>query len=431
MPCLNEAETLAACIRKARTFLDTYRVDGEIVIGDNGSVDGSQEIARRLGARVIHVPIRGYGAALYGAITAANGQYCIVGDSDDSYDFANLSGFLQKLREGYDLVMGNRFAGGIEKGAMPWKNRYIGNPLLSNIGEILFGANVGDFHCGIRGFSKDAFHRMDLRTTGMEFASEMVIKATVMNLKVTEVPTTLRPDGRSRPPHLRPYRDGWRHLRFMLLFSPNWLFLYPGLSMILLGLAVGGLLLSQPIYLNNVRLGLDTLIYCSTVLIAGVQAVLFSLLARTYAIQEGLYPRGASHGIYSGRITLESGLLTGGTLMLAGIVSAIYAFWQWKEHAFGVMVTERFARIVIPSSVAISLGFEVILFSFLLSTLTLSVRPYLAMVEEIEQSRCRELAYAEGAVTPVASIAAASKTRELLRLEKLTPHTGPPPNVEF
>ena len=399
MPCLNEAETLAACIRKARTYLDTSGVDGEIVIGDNGSVDGSQEIARRLGARVIHIPIRGYGAALYGAITAASGRYCIMGDSDASYDFGNLNAFLQKLRDGYDLVMGNRFAGGIERGAMPWKNRYIGNPLLSKIGRILFGANVGDFHCGIRGISKNAFHRMDLRTTGMEFASEMVIKATVMNLRMTEVPATLSRDGRSRPPHLRPYRDGWRHLRFMLLFSPDWLFLYPGLSMMLLGLAVGGTLLSRPIYLNSVRLGLDTLIYCSTVLIAGVQAVLFSLLARTYAIQEGLYPKSASRGIYSGRITLESGLLTGATLMLAGIAAAIYAFWQWKEHDFGAMVAERIARIVIPSSVAISLGLEVVLFSFLLSTFTLSVRPYVAMIEEIEQSRCRELAFASGKAT--------------------------------
>jgi glycosyltransferase involved in cell wall biosynthesis len=426
MPCLNEAETLAKCIRKARTFLDTCGVSGEIVIGDNGSVDGSQEIARSLGARVVHVPIHGYGAALYGAITASNGLYCIMGDSDDSYDFSNLSGFLQKLRDGYDLVMGNRFAGGIEAGAMPWKNRYIGNPLLSNIGKILFGAKVGDFHCGIRGISKKAFHRMDLRTTGMEFASEMVIKATVMNLKMTEVPTTLSPDGRSRPPHLRPYRDGWRHLRFMLLFSPDWLFLYPGLSMILLGLAVGGTLLSRPIYLNSVRLGLDTLIYCSTVLIAGVQAVLFSLVARTYAIQEGLYPKSARRGIYSGRITLESGLLVGATLMLAGIASAVYAFWQWKEHAFGIMVAERIARIVIPSSVAISLGLEVILFSFLLSTFSLSVRPYLAMVEEIEQSRFGELVYPKGAMTP-----APAMSRDLLGLETLTPHSGPPPNVEF
>jgi len=427
MPCLNEAETLAVCIRKARAFLDTYGVDGEIVIGDNGSVDGSQEIATRLGARVIQVPIRGYGAALYGAITAANGLYCIMGDSDNSYDFSNLRGFLQKLREGYDLVMGNRFAGGIETGAMPWKNRYIGNPVLSKIGKVLFGANVGDFHCGMRGISKQAFQRMDLRTTGMEFASEMVIKATVMNLKVTEVPTTLSPDGRSRPPHLRPYRDGWRHLRFMLLFSPDWLFLYPGLGMILLGLAVGGTLLSRPIYLNSVRLGLDTLIYCSTVLIAGVQAVLFSLLARTYAIQEGLYPKAARRGINPGRITLESGLATGAMLMLAGIAAAFYAFWQWKEHAFGVMVAERIARIVIPSSVAISLGLEVVLFSFLLSTFSLSVRPYLAMVEEIEQSRFGEPAsYAKATAAPAASL-----SRDRLGLETLTPHSGSPPNVEF
>ena len=233
MPCLNEAETLESCIRKAQSYLRRSGVCGEIVIGDNGSTDGSQEIAARLGARVIHIPIRGYGAALYGAITASHGRFFIMGDSDDSYNFEDLGAFVEKMREGYDVVMGNRFQGGIRPGAMPWKNRYIGNPILSTIGKVLFHAGVGDFHCGLRGFTKSAFQKMDLRTTGMEFASEMVIKATLMGLKMTEVPTVLSPDGRSRPPHLLPYRDGWRHLRFMLLFSPNWLFLYPGIALML------------------------------------------------------------------------------------------------------------------------------------------------------------------------------------------------------
>ncbi|MGA2672587.1 MAG: glycosyltransferase family 2 protein [Terracidiphilus sp.] len=390
MPCLNEAETLAACIRKAQSYLRRSGVCGEIVIGDNGSTDGSQQIAADLGARVIHIPIRGYGAALYGAITAARGRYCIMGDSDLSYDFEHLDAFVEKLRAGYGVVMGNRFKGGIEPGAMPWKNRYIGNPLLSTIGKILFRAQVGDFHCGIRGFSKEAFLRMDLRTTGMEFASEMVIKAKLMGLRMTEVPATLSRDGRTRPPHLLPYRDGWRHLRFMLLFSPAWLFLYPGLAMMLMGLAAGGMILARPIHVNRIQFGLDTLIYCGTFLVAGFQAVLFWLLSRMYALQEGLYPETAGDHRYARHITLERGLLAGATISLAGLAAALYAVWQWSRYAFGDLDPERIARIVIPSSVAISLGMEIVLFSLLLSTLSLNVRPYTAMVNEIEEACSRE-----------------------------------------
>lgn len=386
MPCLNEAETLELCIRKAQSYLIWSKVSGEIVVGDNGSTDGSQEIAARLGVRVIPVPIRGYGAALYGAVTAAHGRYCIMGDADDSYDFEDLDAFVEKLRAGYDVVMGNRFQGGIRPGAMPWKNRYIGNPILSTIGKILFRAGVGDFHCGLRGFTKSAFQKMDLRTTGMEFASEMVIKAKLMGLKMTEVPTTLSRDGRSRPPHLLPYRDGWRHLRFMLLFSPNWLFLYPGIVLMLIGLAAGGLLLGQPIHVSSARLGLDTLIYCSTCVVVGFQAILFSLLSRVYAIREGLYPDTARDHTLFRRITMEHGLVIGAGILLAGLVATLYAVWNWKQHAFGDLDIERIARIVIPSSVAISLGIEIMLFSLLLSTFSLNVRPYTAMVEEIEQS---------------------------------------------
>jgi len=386
MPCLNESETLATCIKKAQNYLARSGVSGEIVIGDNGSTDGSQEIATRLGARVINIPIRGYGAALYGAITASDGRFCIMGDSDDSYDFENLDDFVGKLRAGFDLVMGNRFAGGIKEGAMPWKNRYIGNPVLSSIGKALFRASVRDFHCGIRGLSRKAFDLMDLRTTGMEFASEMVIKATLLKLKITEVPTTLSPDGRSRPPHLRPYRDGWRHLRFMLLFSPNWLFLYPGILMVTFAVVFGGLLLGRTIDLGGIRLGLDTLIYCSTLLIAGTQAILFSMLSHAFAVQAGLYPRISERQI-STRLTLEGGLAIGALLVLSGLSAGGYGLWQWKQHAFGQMVTERLERLVIPSSVAISLGVEIGLFSLLLSTFGLNSRPYTAMVAEIERSR--------------------------------------------
>lgn len=378
MPCLNEAETLEPCIRKAQTFLERTGIKGEIVIGDNGSTDGSQEIATRLGARVIDVPIRGYGAALYAATKAAHGRYCIMGDSDDSYDFENLEGFLGKLREGYELVMGNRFSGEIKPGAMPWKNRYIGNPILSGIGKMLFHAPVGDFHCGIRGYSKEAFERMDLRTTGMEFASEMVIKATLLKMRMTEVPTTLSPDGRSRPPHLRPYRDGWRHLRFMLLFSPNWLFLYPGLILILVGLGIGGLLVRGPVYIGSARLGIDTLIYLGFFIVMGFQAVLFSVLSRIYAVQEGLFPRFLSQSVWSRGLTLEWGLLAGTGIFAAGLISAVYAIFTWSRSGFGELITEHIVRVVIPSAIAMTLGIEIVLSSFLMSTLALGVRANVA-----------------------------------------------------
>jgi hypothetical protein len=310
-----------------------------------------------------------------------------MGDSDLSYDFEELDGFLGKLREGFDLVMGNRFKGGIETGAMPWKNRYIGNPVLSCIGKMLFHAKVGDFHCGIRGFSKAAFEQMDLRTTGMEFASEMVIKAKLMGLTMTEVPATLHRDGRSRPPHLLPYRDGWRHLRFMLLFSPAWLFLYPGLAMLLLGGVVGGMILARPIRLNGIQLDLDTMIYCITFLVAGFQAVLFWFLSRMYALQEGLYPETAVDRRYAGLVTLERGLAAGGAMTLSGLAAAVYAVWQWKQRGFGDLDTEWIARIVIPSSVAISLGIEVVLFAFLLSTFGLHARPCLPLAEALEEEQ--------------------------------------------
>jgi len=284
MPCLNEAETLGTCIKKASAFLKRSGINGEIVIGDNGSTDGSQKIAIDSGARVINVPFRGYGAALFGASKAARGRWIIMGDSDDSYDFLNLEPFIEKLREGYELVMGNRFKGGILEGAMPWKNRYIGNPALSGIANLLFRSPIGDFHCGIRGYSKDAFERMDLRTTGMEFASEMVIKANLMKLKITEVPTILKKDGRSRPPHLLPFRDGLRHLRFMLLYSPNWLFFYPGCLLMALGILAGGALLAGSVRIVSVTFSTNTLIYCAFMVAIGFQSILFSMLSRVYAI---------------------------------------------------------------------------------------------------------------------------------------------------
>ena len=376
MPCLNEAETLEACVVKAQSFLDRSGIRGEIVIGDNGSTDGSQAIATRLGARVVDVPIRGYGAALYAACMSARGRYIVMGDSDDSYDFSDLSQFVERLRAGNDLVMGNRFKGEIKPGAMPWKNRYIGNPVLSRIGQLLFPSHLGDFHCGIRGFSKSAFERMDLRTTGMEFASEMVIKATQMKMRMDEVPTTLSPDGRSRPPHLRPYRDGWRHLRFMLLFSPNWLFLYPGLVLMAVTFVLGAMLVAGPVNVAGHQLNVNTLIYCAFFLLIGFQSVMFSLLSRIYAVQENLYPITESYKKAFKNITLESGLIVGLTMSLVGFVLALYTVFQWKQQRFGELDLFHVARIVIPAATLLALGVEIMLFSFFLSTLGLSIRHY-------------------------------------------------------
>jgi glycosyltransferase involved in cell wall biosynthesis len=374
MPCLNEAETLERCILKARAFLARSGVSGEILVGDNGSTDGSQDIARRCGARVVEVLVRGYGAALYGAVQQARGTYCVMGDSDDSYDFNALEFFVAQLRAGADLVMGNRFRGGVESGAMPWKNRYIGNPVLSGIGRLLFRTPVRDFHCGLRGFSRAAFVRMDLRTTGMEFASEMVIKATLLGMRIVEVPTTLSKDGRSRPPHLRPLRDGWRHLRFMLLFSPNWLFLYPGVVLMMIGLAVGGAILVDPVDLAGVRFSLGTLIYCMMMIEVGFQGVLFAVLSRAYAVQEGLVPQSARMRIVERVFSLESGILLGLLLLAVGASLIVYAVSVWSRAQFGNLHVDQITRIAISSSLSISLGFEVILTSFLLSTLKLNVR---------------------------------------------------------
>ena len=311
MPCLNESETLETCINKAQAFLKDSGTSGEIVVGDNGSTDGSQDIATRCGARVVDVPVRGYGAAIHHAILAARGKYVVIGDSDDSYDFKSLMPFLASLREGNELVMGNRFLGGIRPGAMPWKNRYIGNPALSTIGRILFRCPAKDFHCGLRGCSVDAYRRMDLVTTGMEYASEMVIKATLLHMKVAEVPTTLDPDGRSRPPHLRPWRDGWRHLRFMALYSPKWLFFYPGLILMVIGLLVLLALLPGPRIIGGVTFDVHTMLYAAAAVLIGFQGVSFALLAKGFAVTQGLLPSGRFVLRTVGMVSTEFGILAG------------------------------------------------------------------------------------------------------------------------
>src|SRR5271169_5433675 len=282
MPCLNEAETLAYCVRQAVAALRDNNIAGEVVVADNGSTDGSQQIATDEGARVVPVPVRGYGAALLAGIEAARGQYVLMADADASYDFGQLPRFLTKLEAGNDLVMGNRFSGEIKPGAMPPLHRYLGNPVLSYIGRLFFKIPARDFHCGIRAFRRDAILGLNLRTTGMEFASEMVVKSSLGNLRLAEVPATLAPDGRSRPPHLRTWRDGWRHLRFLLLFSPRWLFFIPGIVMIVLGLIIGGATATGPITIGGVTFDVDTMVAAGALVVIGFQSVLLWLFTRIY-----------------------------------------------------------------------------------------------------------------------------------------------------
>ena len=374
MPCLNEAETLEACILKATRFLAASGISGEIVIGDNGSSDGSIELAGRNGARVVNVPVRGYGAAIYHAVLAAEGRLVIVGDSDGSYDFSALGPFIEKLREGYELVVGNRFQGGIRPGAMPWKNRYLGNPFLSGVGRVLFHCPARDFHCGLRGFSIDAFRRMDLRTTGMEFASEMVIKSTLLGMRIAEVPTTLNPDGRSRPPHLRPWRDGWRHLRFMFLYSPRWLFVIPGLLMMLAGSLAAGALWRGDVAVGNIHFGVHTMLYAAILVIAGYQTVTFGVFTKVFADMEGLLPEDQRFNRIFRYVTLESGLAVGFALLALGAAASLYAVDYWRSTAFGPLNPERVLRLVIPAAFAFLLGCQTVLSSLFLSVLGLRVR---------------------------------------------------------
>ncbi|MGY8656342.1 MAG: glycosyltransferase family 2 protein [Verrucomicrobiia bacterium] len=371
MPCLNEAETIEICIRKAQASLEDNDIRGEVVIADNGSTDGSQAIAEKLGARVVPVDVKGYGAALRGGITAARGKYVIMGDADDSYDFSNLAPFIEKLREGFDLVMGNRFKGGIQPGAMPPLHRYLGNPVLTGIGRLFFHSPAGDFHCGLRGFSKAAFDAMDLQTTGMEFASEMVVTSTLLKLKIAEVPTTLSPDGRSRPPHLRSWRDGWRHLRFMLMYSPRWLFLYPGLFMILTGFAVGLWLLPGPQTLNGVTFDVHTMLYASGLVFIGFQAVQFAMFTKVFAVTEGLLPEDPRLSRAFKYITLEVGLIVGALIFLAGVVGTGVAIADWRGANFGDLKPTHELRIIIPSTLALALGSQTMLASFFFSVLGL------------------------------------------------------------
>lgn len=372
LPCLNEAETLATCIRKAQASLARCGVTGEVLVADNGSTDGSQGIARSLGARVVDVPVRGYGAALHAGIDAALGEYVIMADADDSYDLATLEPFIGKLREGNDVVLGNRFRGGIQPGAMPPLHRYFGNPLLTALGKLFFSSPSGDFYCGMRGFRRDAALRMDLRTTGMEFACEMVVKSTLMKMRIAEVPTRLAPDGRSRPPHLRSWRDGWRTLRFFLLYSPRFLFLYPGALLALVGLTGAILLLPGPRTVGTIIFDVHSLLFCAAAIILGVQAVLFWTFTKAFAIREGLLPPDAGFARIFDYLTLEAGLVSGTLLFLVGFGISLASVLWWRKAHFGPLNLEQTLRLVIPAVTLMILGAQTVMGSFFISVLALS-----------------------------------------------------------
>lgn len=374
MPCLNEAETLATCIKKANKWIAESGVAAEVVIADNGSTDGSQDIAQSLGARVVPVKERGYGAALFYGSMAAAGEWIIMGDSDDSYDFSKLDAFVEKLKQGYDLVMGNRFLGGIAPGAMPWKNKYIGNPVLTWIGRLLFKCPAKDFHCGLRAFRKDAFLKMDLRTTGMEYASEMVIKATLFKMKIAEVPTTLSKDGRSRPPHLRPWRDGWRHLRFMLLFSPRWLFIIPGLTLALISLVIYLRLLAGPLKIGEVSFDVHTLFFAGAGIILGYLSFSLGVVARMFGIREGLLGEHAVLEKVRTSPVLEIGGIAGLALMVFGLVSGGCALAEWGQQNFGALSSQGLLRQVSFSTVLILSGGVTLMTSLLIGFLALPTK---------------------------------------------------------
>jgi hypothetical protein len=371
LPCLNEASTLGSCIRAAQDALDRLGVSAEIVVADNGSTDGSPEIAEAHRARVVPVAEKGYGAALLGGIRAARGDYVIMGDADGTYDFGTLQPFIERLRDGYDLVMGNRFSGGIEDGAMPWLNRWIGNPVLTGFGRLFFRSPVADFHCGLRGFRREAIAGLDLRATGMEFASEMVVKATLGGLRIAEVATTLGRGETGRESHLRPWRDGWRHLRFLLIYSPNWLFFYPGLALMLVGSAGTAWLLPAPRVVGGVTFDIQTLLFACMTIAIGFQAVLFSILGKVFAWNEGLLPVSDRFRRLFTRVSLEIGVGVGLAWMFAGAAGALYAFVRWSDVSFGALNAAITLRIVIPSLTALLLGAQTVLASFFLSLLGL------------------------------------------------------------
>jgi hypothetical protein len=366
MPCLNEVETVATCVRKAHSFLKRTGIDGEVLVADNGSSDGSPELAREAGARVVAIPKKGYGSALLGGIDAACGRFVIMADADDSYDFSQLDAFVEGLRAGNTMVIGHRFRGGIRPGAMPLLHRYLGNPLLSFAGRLFFSTDIGDFHCGLRGVDRAATLQLGLRASGMEFASEMIVKATLAGWRIAEVPTILSPDGRSRAPHLRSWRDGWRHLRFLLMMSPRWLMLYPGSCLIGFGAAAEIAILHGPVVIGGVGFDIHTMLYAAGAIILGVQLVLFSLLARTVGVLKALLPMSPSLERFLRVFTLERGIVLGSLLGVAGLALAIYSVNSWAHARLAALDPATMMRVAIPSVTLMLAGAEIVFASFLL-----------------------------------------------------------------
>lgn len=365
MPCLNEAQTIEGCVNAAMKCIRENNLRGEVVIGDNGSTDGSQEIANRAGARVIAVPKKGYGNALMGGIDAARGKYIIMGDSDMSYDFGEGMKFVERMRQGFDLVMGNRFdrrgGGGVQPGAMPFKNRYLGNPVLSWVGRILFNVPARDFHCGLRAFSKDAFSRMNVRTPGMEFASEIVIKATLQDMRIGEVPIKLWPDGRNRPPHLRPWRDGWRHLRYMMCLSPRWTLFIPGILLLAFGLLVGAIVALNPIIVGGVAFDVHTLVAASLATIIGYQWCVAAVLMRVYGLHREIGPPSAGLNRLSNTFNLERGLIAGLAMCAAGLIPMLWVVWHWYQSGFGPLDVQVTLRPMVIGATVIAVGVQTVL----------------------------------------------------------------------
>lgn len=375
MPCLNEAETVQTCVRKTLDFFAREGIEGEVVIADNGSTDGSQELAAAAGARVVLVEAKGYGNALMGGIRAARAPYVAMGDCDDSYDFATLGPFLEDLRDGADLVMGNRFKGGIAPGAMPPLHRYLGNPVLSFIGRLFFKSRVGDFHCGLRAFNRESILALDLHTGGMEFASEMVVRATLSGYDVREQPTTLSPDGRSRPPHLHTWRDGWRHLRFLTLYSPRWLFVIPGLVLMTLGLGLGTALEFGPVKIGDVGLDINALVGASAMVTIGFQSLSLGLLTKLYAISEGFLPPDPFTSRLRRFWSLEKGLVIGGVLALLGLAGLVASLVYWNGRGFGNLDPRDSLRLVVPSATALIMSMQVVFAALFASILLIRRRP--------------------------------------------------------
>ena len=371
MPCLNEAETLQICIEKAKSYLLASGMHGEVLIADNGSTDGSQRIARDSGARVVDVPKRGYGSALIAGINAANGKYIIMGDADDSYDFTNLSLYVEALRKGNDLVMGNRFKGGIERGAMPWLHKYLGNPVLSFIGRLFFKTTIGDFHCGLRGFRKESIIKLNLKSSGMEFASEVVVSSVLNNFLIDEVPTTLKKDGRSRPPHLRTWRDGWRHLRFLLLYSPRWLFLYPGLTLLIVSSVTFIVTYILKISVFGVELGINTLISSMAGVVSGIQLIYFSVFTKKLGEQNGFLPKSipTRNSTLTNLFTLERTIVLSSSMIATGLFLFLSALHFWQNANFGQINLQRELQNVIPSVLLIIVGIQTAFSSLFLAIL--------------------------------------------------------------